>query len=85
MIPDFPTAYNGYGAAGDAWQMKSLITPVLVFLLAGCAAGQGDAGRTLARGTTANRTEDTTVYKEDTITLTWAGGLPKPPDSTLSL
>jgi hypothetical protein len=41
MIPDFPTACDGYGAAGDAWQMKSLITLVLDFLLAGCAAGRG--------------------------------------------
>ena len=85
MIPDFPTACDGYGAAGDAWQMKSLITLVLDFLLAGCAAGRGDAGRTLAGGTTANRTEETTVYKEEPITLPGEGGLPKPPDSTLSI
>jgi hypothetical protein len=65
--------------------MKSLITLVLDFLLAGCAAGRGDAGRTLAGGTTANRTEETTVYKEEPITLTVEGGLPKPPDSTLSI
>jgi len=51
--------------------MKSLTTLVLVFHLAGCAAGRGDAGRTLAGGTTANHTEE--------------GGLPKPPDNTLSI
>ena len=33
MISDFPAAYDGYGAAGDAWQMKSLITLVLDILL----------------------------------------------------
>lgn len=85
MNSDFPAAYDGYGAAGVAWHMKSLTTLVLVFLLAGCAAGRGDAGGTLAGGTTVNRTEETTVYKEEPITLTGEGGLPKPPDSTLSI
>ncbi len=60
--------------------MKVLVTliPVLVLLLAGCAAGQGGAGSTTTQEeTTANGTEETT-------TLTGEGGLPRPPDSTLS-
>ena len=57
--------------------MKALMTLVLVLLLAGCAAGQGDAGRTKPEETTANGTEETT-------TLTGEGGLPRPPDTTLS-
>jgi hypothetical protein len=58
--------------------MKAPITLVLLLLLAGCAAGQGDAGRTFAEEeTTANDTEETTVLKGE-------GNLPQPPDSTLS-
>jgi hypothetical protein len=53
------------------------MTLVLMLLPAGCAAGQGDAGRPPAEETTANGTEETT-------TLTGEGGLPRPPDSTLS-
>jgi hypothetical protein len=64
--------------------MKVLMTLVLVLLLAGCAAGQGNAGRTPAEETTANETEETTGYKEETTTLTGEGGFPQPPDSTLS-
>ena len=50
------------------------MTLVLVLLLAGCAAGQGDAGRTLSEETTANGTEETTVYKEETTVLVGAEG-----------
>ena len=57
--------------------MKALMTLVLVLLMAGCAAGQGNAGRTLSEETTASGTEETTV-------LDGGGGLPQPPDSTLS-
>jgi hypothetical protein len=64
--------------------LKALMTLVLVLLLAGCAAGQGDAGRTLSEETTANSTEETTVYKEETTVLGGAEDLPRPPDSTLS-
>ena len=56
--------------------MKALMTLVLVLLLAGCAAGQGSAGRSIA--------EETTAHKEETTTLTGEGGFPQPPDSTLS-
>ena len=60
--------------------MKHLMTLVLVLLLAGCAAGQGDgAGSTATQeGTTANGTEETTIQQG-------ADNLPRPPsDSTLS-
>ena len=57
---------------------------VLVLLLAGCAAGQGDAGRTPAEETTANGTEETTAYKEETTVQKRVGDLNRPPDSTLS-
>jgi len=58
--------------------MKVLMTLVLVFLLAGCAARQGDgAGSTTTQ-------EETTAYKEETTVLGGAEGLPRPPDSTLS-
>jgi hypothetical protein len=58
--------------------MKVLMTLVLVFLLAGCAAGQGNAGRTMAEETIAPSTEEeTTVLKEE-------GNLRRPPESTLS-
>jgi hypothetical protein len=56
--------------------MKALMTLALVLLLAGCAARQGDAGRTKPEETTANGTDETT--------LTGEGGLPRPSDSTLS-
>jgi hypothetical protein len=57
--------------------MKALTTLVLILLLAGCAAGQGNAGRTLADETTANGAEETTVQEG-------AGDANRPPDSTLS-
>ena len=60
--------------------MKALMTLVLVLVLAGCAAGEGNSGRTPEAKTTANGTEETTVLKEETTVL----GLPEPPDSTLS-
>jgi hypothetical protein len=63
--------------------MKVIMTLVLVLVLAGCAAGQGGAGRTLAEETTANGTEETTAYKEETTVLK-GGGRVRPPDSTLS-
>src|SRR5215207_3001943 len=56
--------------------MKALLTLALALLLAGCAAGQGSAGRSIA--------EETTAHKEETTTLTGEGGFPQPPDSTLS-
>ena len=56
--------------------MKALMTLVLVLLLAGCAAGQGSAGRTLG--------EETTAYKEETTVLQGGGNLRRPPESTLS-
>ncbi len=63
---------------GNILHVKVLMTLVLVLLLAGCAAGQGGAGRTLAEEeTTANGTEETTVQKR-------LGNLNRPPDSTLS-
>ena len=64
--------------------MKVLMTLVVVLLLAGCAALQGGAGQTPSEETTANETEETTGYKEETTTLTGEGGFPQPPDSTLS-
>jgi hypothetical protein len=64
--------------------MKVLITLWLVLLLTGCAAGQGGAGRTPAEETTANGSEETTVYKEETTVLAGPGDFPQPPDSTLS-
>jgi hypothetical protein len=64
--------------------MKALLTLALALLLAGCAAGQGSAGRSIAEETTANGTEETTVYKEETTVLAGEEGLPRPPDSTLS-
>ncbi len=64
--------------------MKALMTLVVVLLLGGCAAGQGNAGRTPAEETTANGTEETTAYKEETTVLGAGGNLPQPPDSTLS-
>jgi hypothetical protein len=65
--------------------MKALMTLVLFLLLAGCAAGQANAGRTLAEEeTTANSTEETTVYKEETTVLEAEGNPSRPPDSTLS-
>jgi hypothetical protein len=57
--------------------MKAFMTLVLVLVLAGCAAGQGNAGQTAADETTANGTEETTVLEA-------GGNLPRPPDSTLS-
>jgi hypothetical protein len=69
---------------GEVWQLKALMTLVLVLLLAGCAAGRGEAGRTLPEETTANGTEETTVYKEEMTVFIGAEGLPRPLDITLS-
>jgi hypothetical protein len=60
--------------------MKAFMTLVMVLFLAGCAAGEGNAGRTQAAKTTANGMEETTVYKEETTVL----AIVEPPDSTLS-
>jgi hypothetical protein len=57
--------------------MKVLMTLVLGFLLAGCAAGEGGAGSTTTQ-------EETTAYKEETTVLKEEGNLRRPPDSTLS-
>ena len=57
--------------------MKVLMTLVLVFVLAGCAAGKGGAGSTTTQ-------EETTAYKEETTVLEAEDNLPRPPDSTLS-
>jgi hypothetical protein len=64
--------------------MKALMSLVLVLFLAGCAAGQGGAGRTPSEGTAANGTDETTAHKEETTILEEEGNLPRPPDSTLS-
>ncbi len=62
--------------------MKALLTLVLVVFLAGCAAEKGDGtGSATTQGEpTANGTEETTVYTEETTFLDF----PEPPDSTLS-
>jgi hypothetical protein len=59
--------------------MKMLMTLVLVLVLAGCAAGQGDAGSTSVE-------EETTAHhaEEETTVQKGAGDLKRPPDSTLS-
>src|SRR5918999_1231524 len=64
--------------------MKALMTLVLVLLLAGCAAGQGNAGRSPSEDTTASGKEETTVNRDETTTLIGEGGVAQPPDSTLS-
>jgi hypothetical protein len=62
--------------------MKALMTLVLALLVAGCAAGNGDGAgpATTQEEPTANATEETTVYNEETTVL----AIPEPPDSTLS-
>jgi hypothetical protein len=69
--------------------LKLAALAMLVLVLAGCAAREsgtgsgGDAGTTVAEEeTTVNGSEETTVYKEETTVL--LGGIPEPPDSTLS-
>ena len=57
--------------------MKVLMTLVVVFVLAGCAAGEGDAGSPTTQ-------EETTAYKEETTVLEGGDHIPRPPDSTLS-
>ena len=57
--------------------MKVLMTLVLVLLVVGCAAGEGDAGSTVAE-------EETTSYKAEETTALKGGDLRRPPDSTLS-
>jgi hypothetical protein len=61
-----------------------LMTLVLVLLLAGCAAGQGDAGRSPSEDSVTDGKEETTVYEEETTVLAGPGGIPRPPESTLS-
>jgi hypothetical protein len=62
--------------------MRVLMTLVLLLLLAGCAAGQGDGATsgTTQKETIAKGTEETTVFNEESTFL----GFPEPPDSTLS-
>ena len=76
---------------GDARLKLATAVLVLSFMLAGCAPGEvgtgseGDAGPTGAEEeTTVNGSEETTVYKEETTVLAGPGGIPEPPDSTLS-
>jgi|SRR5215212_7774843 hypothetical protein len=59
--------------------MKVLMTLVLVLVLAGCAAGKGNAGSTIAE-------EETTAHnaQEETTVLEGGGNLQRPPESTLS-
>jgi hypothetical protein len=60
--------------------MKVLMTLVLVLLLAGCAAGQGDS----AGSTTTEEETATHSAREETTVLKVEGNLRRPPDSTLS-
>ena len=55
-----------------------LTTLVLVVILAGCAAGRGDGGSTVAEE------ETTAPHAEETTALQEGGNLPRPPDGTLS-
>lgn len=71
--------------------MKVLMTLVLVVVLVGCAAGSGDgAGSdTTQEEPTADRTAETTVFKEPSLPTvleeeTTVFATPEPPDSTLS-
>jgi hypothetical protein len=57
--------------------MKALITLVLVLLMAGCAAGQDGAGRTVSKETTARHAGETTFLEAQ-------GNPSRPPDSSLS-
>ena len=59
--------------------MKVLMTLVLVLVLAGCAAGRGDGGSTIAKEETTARSAG-----EETTVLGGVGGRVRPPDSTLS-
>jgi hypothetical protein len=73
-------AYNR-GGIECVWQMKVPMTLVLVLLLGGCAAGKGDgAGST----TTVQETATHSAAQEETTVLAGPGGIPRPPDSTLS-
>ena len=58
--------------------MKTLMTLVLVLLVAGCAAGEDDA-----TGSTTKEEESTAHNAEETTVFTGAGNLPRPPKSTL--
>jgi hypothetical protein len=58
--------------------MKVLMMLVPVLVLAGCAAGQGSAGPTIAEETTAHNAE------EESTVLQGGGNSRRPPDSTLS-
>ena len=66
--------------------MKVLMALVVGLVLAGCAAGNGNgAGSTTTQEeTSANGTEETTAYKEETTVLAGAEDYPRPPESTLS-
>jgi hypothetical protein len=58
--------------------MRVLMTLVLMLVLAGCAAGRGNGGSTIAEAeTTSHKAEQTTVH-------TGGGDPRRPPDSTLS-
>jgi hypothetical protein len=66
--------------------MKALMTLVLTILVAGCAAGRDDGAGSAPtqEEPTANATEETTVYIEETTVPVGVEGIPEPPDSTLS-
>ena len=75
-------AYSGDvgGGVGDVQQLKVLVNLALVLVFAGgCAAGEGNAGSTIAE-------EETTAHsaQEETTGLERGYGIPRPPDGTLS-
>ena len=57
---------------------------VLSFVLAGCAAGEVGTGSEGDAGTTVAEEETTVNGSEETTVLAGQGGIPEPPDSTLS-
>jgi hypothetical protein len=63
--------------------MRVLVTLVLALILAGCAAQRGDGAGSAPtqEEPSANATEETTSYNEETTVL---DDFPEPPDSTLS-
>jgi hypothetical protein len=62
-------------------QIKALMTLMLVLFLAGCAAGQGDGAGSI---TTGKEIATHSAADEETTALTGYGGIPRPPESTLS-